>query len=69
MRFPRSRRATAILAVVFALLIGGGTAATMAVGGIGDGRGAQIEYVDDGDRYDDDSYDDCDGYRDEDDDC
>lgn len=64
MRFPRSRRATAILAMVLALLIGGGTAATMAIGGIGDRRDANIPYVHDGDRYDD-----CDGYRDEDDDC
>jgi hypothetical protein len=71
MRFPRSRRATVILALVFALAIGGGTAATMAFGGIGGGD-VDTVYVDGDDRYDDDdrdAYDDCDGYRDEDDDC
>jgi hypothetical protein len=53
----------ALAAIVLAVAIGG-AAATMAFGGIGDGRDGTIVYVDGDDRYDD-----CDGFRDEDDDC
>jgi len=70
MWFPGSRRAMALVAIVLATAIGGGAAAAITVGEIGDGRDADIVYVHDGDRAGDgDSYDDCDGFRDEDDDC